>query len=170
MKHILRAATAALMLAAGLGYLGVRPAAAYTVTGTNPVTIQLTKMKPVLCLDDRGDNKDNGAIVQVWTCIKGDNAQKWQVMGDGTIRHNGLCLDAVLPGLKAGTKVVLWACTGGFNQKWNTLHYRVNYDNYPITHNLVLTDPVTHPGMGVPGTPVELWENEDKTNQYWEVH
>jgi hypothetical protein len=166
MKHILRAAAAALLLATGLGYLGAWPAAADTVTGTKVITtyngtIRLVRMKPILCLDDRDNSGRNGAIVQVWTC-NGGAAQMWQVMSDGTIRHGGLCLDATGYGTSNGTKIQLWACTGNTNQKWNTLNYRVNYAN-PATHNLVLTDP----GNGGNGTQQVLWGNESKNNQFW---
>ena len=86
-------------------------------------TIRLTKMG--YCLDDRNNSSSNGAVVQVWRCTGGPN-QVWQVMSDGTIRHNGLCLDA--PGTGNGTKVVLAACTpggpAGPDQQWNTRNWR----------------------------------------------
>ena len=61
-------------------------------------------------LDDRHNSSANGAIVQVWQRTGGPN-QVWQVMSDGTIRHNGLCLTA--NGTAEGTKVYLVACNGG---------------------------------------------------------
>jgi hypothetical protein len=164
MKHILRAAAAALLLVTGLAYLGAWPAAADTVTPTKVIatyygTIRLVRLG--YCLDDRGNSGHNGAVVQVWRC-NGGAAQMWQVMSDGTIRHGGLCMDATGYGTTKGTKVQLWACTGGTNQQWNTRNYRVNYAN-PATHNLVLTDPAN----GGNGTQQVLWGNEGKNNQVW---
>lgn len=166
MKHILRAAAAALLLTTGLAYLGAWPAAADTATGAKTIvtyngTIRLVRMKPIYCLDDRGNSGSNGAIVQVWTC-NGGAAQMWQVMSDGTIRHAGLCLDATNYGTTKGTKIQLWACTGKTNQLWNTRGSRVNYAN-PATRNLVLTDP----GNGGNGTQQVLWGDEGKPNQVW---
>jgi Ricin-type beta-trefoil lectin domain len=177
MKHILRAATAALMLAAGLGYLGARPAAADTVTGTKAMstytgTIRLVRMKPLLCLDDYDRQGTNGTKVQVWTC-NGDPAQQWMVMSDGTIRpaiHPTLCLDA--DGTAQGAKVRLWACTTGKpNQQWNTniLKDQVTFDPMHTKH-LVLTDPVDPNKPAVNGTQQELWVNHSEKNQYWETH
>jgi hypothetical protein len=172
MKHILRAAAAALLLTTGLAYLGAWPAAADTAAGAKAIpiptytgTIRLVRMKPVvLCLDDRNNSGSNGAVVQVWACT-GGAAQIWKVMSDGTIRpasHIGLCLDATGYGTTKGTKVQLWACTGKTNQLWNTRGSRVNYAN-PVTRNLVLTDP----GNGGNGTQQVLWGDEGKPNQVW---
>ena len=63
-------------------------------------TIRLSKMG--YCLDDRNNSSSNGAVVQVWRC-NGLANQRWQVMSDGTIRHNGLCLDAAGYGTANGT-------------------------------------------------------------------
>jgi hypothetical protein len=46
--------------------------------------------------------------------------QQWQVWTDGTIQHNGLCLDARDYGTANGIKVQLWTSTGGANQIWAT--------------------------------------------------
>ena len=63
-----------------------------TPTVTFSGTIHLTKMG--LYLNDRGNSSTKGAVVQVWAA-NGGAAEVWQVMSDGTIRHNGLCLDVV---------------------------------------------------------------------------
>ena len=63
-----------------------------------------------LYLDDRNNSSANGAIVQVWKRTGGPN-QVWQVMSDGTIRHNGLCLTA--NGTAEGTRCTSWHATGG---------------------------------------------------------
>jgi hypothetical protein len=122
-------------------------------------TIRLYKMG--LCLDDRNNSSSNGAVVQVWRC-NGLPSQRWQVMSDGTIRHNGLCLDA--NGITNGTKVQLWACTGNGNQKWDTRNYRIHYDN-PAATGKVLDDT----GYGGNGTQQEIWTNNGTINQSWET-
>jgi hypothetical protein len=65
-----------------------------------------------LCLDDRLNSSSPGsAVVRVWSC-NGQATQQWQVMSDGTIRHNSLCLSAVGGGTANGTGIVLDTCTG----------------------------------------------------------
>ena len=124
-------------------------------------TIRLTKLG--YCLDDRNNSSASGAVVQIWRCTRGPN-QVWQVMSDGTIRHNGLCLDA--PGTGNGTKVVLATCAPGAprgpDQQWNTRNGRVNYTN-PSAVGKVLNDP----GYGGNGTQQVLWPNTGTTNEIW---
>ena len=124
-------------------------------------TIRLIKMG--YCLDDRNNSSSNGAVVQVWRCTGGPS-QVWQVMSDGTIRHNGLCLDA--PGTGNGTKVVLEACTPGApmgpDQQWNISNERVNYTN-PSAVGKVLNDA----GDGGNGTQQVLWSNTGTINEIW---
>jgi hypothetical protein len=133
-----------------------------TITVVKPTysgTIRLPKMG--VCLDDRGNNARNGAIVEVWRC-NGLVNQQWQVFSDGTIRHNSLCLDATGGRTANGTKVDLWACNGGANQKWDTKNWRIHYDN-PAAVNKVLDDT----GFGGNGTQQEIWTNTGGANQYW---
>jgi fibronectin type 3 domain-containing protein len=124
-------------------------------------TIRLIKMG--YCLDDRNSRSASGAVVQVWRCTGGPN-QVWQVMSDGTIRHNGLCLEA--PGTANGTKVVLATCTPGAplgpDQQWNTKDWRVNYTN-PSAVGKVLNDA----GYGGNGTQQVLWSNTGTINEIW---
>jgi hypothetical protein len=122
-------------------------------------TIKLTKMG--LCLDDRGNSAASGAVVQVWRC-NGQKTQQWQVMSDGTIRHNNLCLDAQGRGTTNGTKVELWSCNGGANQKWDTRAWRVHYDDSAAV-NKVLDDPA----FGKSGTQQEIYNNNGGANQIW---
>ena len=46
--------------------------------------------------------------------------QRWNVNANGTITsaQSGLCLDAESAGTANGTRVILWACAGGSNQRW----------------------------------------------------
>jgi hypothetical protein len=129
-------------------------------TATYTGALRLYKMG--LCLDDRFNSSTPGnAPVQVWRC-NGLANQKWQVMSDGTIRHNGLCLDAVGAGTANRTKVQLWSCTGGANQKWDTRGWRIHYDN-PHAVNEVLDDPAFRGS----GTQQEIFSNNGGANQLW---
>ena len=117
--------------------------------------IRLTKMG--YCLDDRNNSNSNGAVVQIWRCTRG-TSQVWQVMSDGTIRHNGRCLET--PGTGNGTKVELWTCgTGKSNQQWNTRNSRVTNPS----SGKVLNDP----GYGGNGTEQVLWSNTGTINEIW---
>jgi hypothetical protein len=135
----------------------IGPVPAVTYSGT----IRLYKMG--YCLDDRNNSASNGAVVQIWRC-NGLASQRWQVESDGTIRHNGLCLDA--PGTGNGTKVVLAVCTPGAplgaDQQWNTRNWRVNYTN-PSAVGKVLNDS----GYGGNGTQQVLWSNTGTSNEIW---
>ena len=79
-----------------------------------------------LCLDDFGGSQQAGAAADIWPCTTGDSAQDWTYGWDGTLRVNGLCLDAWNRGTTVGTPVRLYTCNGGSNQqfivgRWNEL-------------------------------------------------
>ncbi|HEX6523987.1 MAG TPA: ricin-type beta-trefoil lectin domain protein [Streptosporangiaceae bacterium] len=136
----------------------------WTINTSGPVVnfsgpLKLIKMG--LCLDDRGNSSTSGAVVQVWRC-NGLTNQVWQVMSDGTIRHNNLCLDAKGRGTTNGTKLDLWSCNGGANQKWDTRGWRIHYDN-PAASNKVVDDT----GFGGSGTQQEIYTNNGGANQIW---
>ncbi|WP_030953461.1 ricin-type beta-trefoil lectin domain protein [Streptomyces sp. NRRL S-481] len=68
------------------------------------------------CLDAWGTIK-NGTVVGTYNCNGQDN-QKWRFYSDGTIRpivNLDFCLDR-----NGDSKVQLWSCWGGNNQKWQT--------------------------------------------------
>jgi len=124
-------------------------------------TMRLYKMH--LCLDDKFSIVAPGAVVWVWGC-NGTGAQTWSVMSDGTIRHAGLCLGAVGAGTASRTKVDLQTCNGGAGQRWDTRHWRVNYDN-PGAVNQVLDDTA----FGGWGTPLEIFTSNGGANQSWQT-
>jgi endo-1,4-beta-xylanase len=74
---------------------------------------------PTGCLDEAGTTNGSGAFLN--TC-NGSLSQKWIYDGGlSTIVNaaSGLCLDADLGTIGAGgTKVQVWSCSGGSNQKW----------------------------------------------------
>jgi hypothetical protein len=55
----------------------------------------------------------------LWTC-NGTNAQKWvhTAARDLTNTGSGKCLDAKGNSSADGTRLQIWTCTGGANQKW----------------------------------------------------
>jgi hypothetical protein len=78
---------------------------------------QITVYNGTKCLDAYREGTSNATEVGTYDCNGQDN-QKWMFYSDGTIRslRSGLCLDKDL----ATSKVQLWSCWGGNNQKWKT--------------------------------------------------
>nr|WP_245651770.1 RICIN domain-containing protein [Streptosporangium amethystogenes] len=72
--------------------------------------------RPVVVADRSGASPPADA----WTCPTPAPNQKWRLNSDGSIVgvQSGLCLDAVGAGTGNGTKVQLYSCSGGNNQKW----------------------------------------------------
>ena len=72
------------------------------------------------CLDDKGDSKSAGAVVDAWNCNR-SAAQKWTLYSDGTIRVNSLCL-SVKPTTGTYSTIDLESCNAGGDawQQWNT--------------------------------------------------
>ncbi|MFF1476153.1 non-reducing end alpha-L-arabinofuranosidase family hydrolase [Streptomyces sp. NPDC058301] len=69
------------------------------------------------CLDAKGTG--NSTAVVIWDC-NGSAGQQWNINSNGTIAgvQSGLCLDAVGAGTANGTKIQLYSCWSGGNQKW----------------------------------------------------
>jgi hypothetical protein len=70
-----------------------------------------------LCLDDKGNAKADGTVVEVTRC---DNspAQRWTVVKDGSLRIHGMCLDTRGHSLHTGAKAILWTCGSRGSQSW----------------------------------------------------
>jgi Ricin-type beta-trefoil lectin domain/Putative Ig domain len=130
--------------------------------------IRLIKMG--YCLDDRGNSRSNGAVVQVWRC-NGLPSQAWQVAtdfnaplpGDVTIRHDGLCLAA--SGTANGSKVTLQPCTDNV-YSWPPLFTTIVHPDFRVglgEDNMVLDDT----GYGGNGTQQQAWVNNGTKNQIW---
>ncbi|MER5537714.1 RICIN domain-containing protein [Streptomyces mirabilis] len=83
---------------------------------------QITVYGGTKCLDAYREGTTNGTEVGTYACNyredENPDHQKWMFYSDGTIRSvkSGLCLDKDL----ATSKVQLWSCWGGDNQKWKT--------------------------------------------------
>ena len=71
------------------------------------------------CLDDKGNSSANGAAVVIWSCSGSDQAENWKYSSD-EFSHNGKCLNDKGNG-GSGSKVILYSCNGGSNEKWSEL-------------------------------------------------
>lgn len=70
------------------------------------------------CVDVINSGKETGTQLQAITC-KGNDAQRFTLPGDGTVRIFGLCLDANGPNRSSTSKtVVLWTCNGTSMQQF----------------------------------------------------
>ena len=75
------------------------------------------------CMDIDGASTQNGANVQIWSCL-GNGAQqfKFEDMGGGWYRirnvNSGKCLDVYNWSTSAGGDVRQWDCHTGNNQQW----------------------------------------------------
>jgi len=77
-----------------------------------PLVNQLTGK----CLSGSGGT--DGTPLILWPC-KGNLTQKWDVVTDGTIRTNGLCMDAAWGSTTAGTVVQIARCSGNPAQQFS---------------------------------------------------
>jgi chitinase len=72
------------------------------------------------CLDVAGDDTGgNGTPVQLWDCQSWAVDQHW-LLKNGELQSLGRCLDVIDQGTAAGSRLQLWDCWGGPNQKWVT--------------------------------------------------
>lgn len=79
---------------------------------------QITVYAGQKCLNALEQGKSDGTAVGIDDC-RGADSQKWTFNADGTIRGvgSGLCLDVDVP----TSRVQLWSCHDGDNQKWRAV-------------------------------------------------
>ncbi|MFD4532919.1 ricin-type beta-trefoil lectin domain protein [Kitasatospora sp. NPDC058397] len=72
------------------------------------------------CARPTGGNAGSSAQIELWTCDTNDASQQWRTRTDGALvnKASGLCLDIPGTSSTAGTRVALWTCNQGPNQKW----------------------------------------------------
>jgi len=160
---------------------------------TNPVTTpsglitsqKLTANNYALAVDDTAGTLANGNPQQVWESGTGSTGnpanQQWTIVSKGSYdvieltRDTNFCLDVEGYGTANGTKIQLWTCNGGVDQKWapqtNGTLEAVNATSVE-GHAMVLDDPS---GKGN-GTKLQIWEegglhgsNGNLNNQLWTV-
>ena len=138
-----------------------------------------------LAVDNTAGLLSDGNLQQVWESGSGSSGnpanQQWTVVSKGSYdvieltRDVNFCLDVKGYGVTDGTKVQLWACSGGVDQKWapqtNGTLEAVNATGAE-GHTMVLDDPS---GKGN-GTKLQIWEsgavagsNGNLANQRWDV-
>ncbi|MFC5218948.1 ThuA domain-containing protein [Streptomyces coerulescens] len=112
------------------------------------------------CVDVAKANSADGTRVQLFGC-NGNDAQKWSLPGDGTIRALGKCLDVNGRGTADGTKIQLYSCNGTSAQEWK-----------PQGDGTV-RNPHSGKCLDASGstwgdeTPLHLWSCHAKPNQQW---
>ncbi|MER7751944.1 ricin-type beta-trefoil lectin domain protein [Kitasatospora sp. NPDC097643] len=122
-------------------------------THTGPITSAL----PGRCARPTGGT--SGAAVQLWAC-DGSAEQVW-TRSNGTLTHNGKCLDVTGGATANGSPVELWDCNGGANQQWTP---QPDGTLKGAQSNRCLDDP----GFATTnGTPLEIWDCNGGTNQRW---
>ena len=160
---------------------------------SNPVTTpsgfitsqKLTANSYALAVDDTAGTLANGNPQQVWESGTGSTGspanQQWTIVSKGSYdvieltRDTNFCLDVKGYGTTNGSKIQLWICNGGVDQKWapqpNGTLEAVNATSVE-GHAMVLDDPS---GKGN-GTKLQIWEegglhgsNGTLNNQLWTV-
>ncbi len=111
------------------------------------------------CLDDFHSGTANRNKIDIYRC-NGTAAQHWVLASNGELRVLGKCLDDPAFG-RRGTKLELFTCTGGSNQRWK----HTARGQYVLAfRNLCLDDP----GFATrDGTRVEVWTCTGGANQRW---
>jgi len=113
------------------------------------------------CVDDKGNSSANRAEVVIWSCSGSDQAENWS-FSNGEFVHNGKCLNDKGSG-GSGSKVILYSCNGGSNEKWSEL---ANGELKLQAHGgaLCLDDPRSSTGNG---TQLIVYSCKDSANQKW---
>ena len=115
------------------------------------------------CLDDKANSSANRTAIIIWTCSGTDQAEAWKY-SDNEFIHNGKCLNDKADG-GSRSKVILWTCNGGANEKWTEL------DNGELklkSHNgtLCLDDPAYSTRNR---TQLIVYSCKDSANQKWSL-
>ncbi len=114
------------------------------------------------CIDDKGNSSSNGAQVVIWGCNHGDSAQSWS-WTDYELRHDGKCVnDAGYGG--SGTKLILYSCNGGSNEKWSHVSGGEFKLFYTTKGQLCLDDPAY---SKTNGTRLTVYTCNNGSNQHW---
>ena len=138
------------------GTLSYAPAGSAPGTAVHPVIGFGGK-----CVDDKGNSSANGTKIVIWSCSGSDPAENWKFNG-GEFVHNGKCLNDKGNG-GSGSKVILYSCNGGSNEKWSEL---ANGELKLQSHGgtLCLDDPRS---STTNGTQLIVYRCTDSSNQRW---
>jgi hypothetical protein len=143
------------------GTLSYTPAGTSSSGGSAPV--HPVKGFGGKCVDDKGNSSSNGAAVVIWSCSGSDQAENWKYSSNELI-HNGKCLNDKANG-GSGSKVILYSCNGGSNEKWTEL---ANGELKLKAHGgtLCLDDPRSSTKNG---TQLIVYACKDSANQKWSL-
>ncbi|MCX5302565.1 ricin-type beta-trefoil lectin domain protein [Streptomyces sp. NBC_00160] len=145
----------------GISNLAVYPYAAPVTAPQTTGPIHLTQ-SAANCVDNDVNRLEDGNRIQIAGC-NGTAAQQFQVHNDGTIRNQGMCLNAANSDVVNGTPIELRTCAGVGSQQFLP---RADGGIY-------------HPASGrcldlgrfdtTPGTQLGLWDCNPSPAQRWTV-
>jgi hypothetical protein len=137
----------------------------YTPAGSTPSSSAVHPIQSFVgkCVDDKGNSSANRAAIVIWSCSRSDQAENWK-FSNGEFVHNGMCLNAKGSG-GSGSKVILYSCNGGSNEKWSEL---ANGELKLQSHGgtLCLDDPRSSTSNG---TQLIVYTCQDSSNQKWKL-
>ena len=113
------------------------------------------------CVDVDHSGVGIGTHAQIWSC-NGSNAQRWTLVGDGTLQAMGNCLDVADSGTDNGAKVRMWQCNGTGAQQW-------------LAQDGALVNPQSGKCLDDPnsttsdGTQLQIWECNSTDAQTWKI-
>jgi hypothetical protein len=138
----------------------------YTPAGSTPsssAAVHPIESHVGKCVDDKGNSSANRTAVVIWSCSGSDQAENWK-FSNGEFVHNGKCLNAKGSG-GSGSKVILYSCNGGSNEKWSEL---ANGELKLQAHGgtACLDDPRSSTKNG---TQLIVYKCQGSTNQAWSL-
>ncbi len=112
------------------------------------------------CLDNTKGSANNGNMIELFSCNY-SNAQRWQILSDGTMRTaHGSCMEIANSGTADGSFIQINSCNGGANQQWKSI-------------NNTLVNPGTGKCLDDPGstttdgTQIDIATCDGSLGQYW---
>ena len=112
------------------------------------------------CVDDFRSSTADRNKIDIWDC-NGTAAQRFTFTSNGELQVRGKCIDDPAFG-HSGTKVILFTCNGGSNQRW--IHTGGSY--VLVFRHLCLDDPAF---SRTDGTPLDVWSCNNGANQKWSL-
>jgi hypothetical protein len=145
------------------GTLSYTPAGSSASTSGGASPVHPVKGSGGKCVDDKGNSSANRAEVVIWSCSGSDQAENWSYSSSELV-HNGKCLNDKGNG-GSGSKVILYSCNGGSNEKWSQLS---NGELKLSAHGgtLCLDDPRS---SKTNGTQLIVYTCKDSANQKWSL-
>jgi hypothetical protein len=115
-----------------------------------------------MCVDVAGAGTADGTPVQLHTCT-GNDAQRWTLGSDGTVRALGKCLDVQGGSHDDGAVVQLYTCNGTPAQQWT---YTAARDLTNVGAGKCLD---AKGNSAADGTRLQTWTCSGNANQKWSL-